>query len=148
MHLSERIPHDCTIDIPKPPRHELRAQESKADMTIAISPPLLAASSQPSKRNSCPDASRQSASTRKRVKVSPSDTPPQFLQPFLLSSSLSHLFSHPTQSLDKVLGRLMTSFTFSTDFLLDDTHLIQRKKCLVTRVTQSRREVSLDPKTG
>ncbi len=40
-------------------------------MTIAISPPPLAASSQLSKRKSCPDASQQSASTSKRVKVSP-----------------------------------------------------------------------------
>lgn len=53
------------IDTPKPPRHEPRARESEADMIIAVSP------SQTLKRKLCPDASQQSASTSKRVRVSP-----------------------------------------------------------------------------
>jgi hypothetical protein len=32
---------------------------------------------------------------------------------------------------DKILGRLKTSFTFSTEFFLDGTHIMQRKKCAV-----------------
>lgn len=42
-----------------------------------------------------------------------------FIPPVLLSFSLSHLFSHPTQPWSKTLGRLKTSFTFSTEYLLD-----------------------------
>lgn len=43
----------------------------------------------------------------------------QFKSPFLLSYSLSHLFSHPVQPLSKILSRLNMAFTFSIDCMLD-----------------------------
>src|SRR6266536_1260927 len=50
--------------------------------------------------------------------------------PFFLSSSLSHLCSHPTRPLGKILDGINISFTFSRDFLLDcikPTSKIERK---------------------
>jgi hypothetical protein len=66
------------------------------------------------------------------------------MSPFFLSSSLFHLFSHPTQPLCEILHRLQIPIVFSTDSVIDRSSMTSWLKSMVDRTKPLIRVVYVD----
>jgi hypothetical protein len=66
------------------------------------------------------------------------------MPPFFLSSSLFHLFSHPTQPLCEILHLFQIPIVFSTDSLIDCGSTTSRLKAIIDRNKPLIRDVYVD----